>query len=195
MRTFMKCTLLLALALPLAAQDKKDEKPAAPPADQKLTVTAILHRQFGSLEKQFVGVAEAMPADKFDFVPTQGEFKESRTFAQEVRHVATANFLFAAALTGEKSPYTTDDAFNGPASVKTREETLKFMKDSFAAVHKALDSINDSNVTEMVTGPFGGKMSRLALGNIVTWHSFDHYGQMVVYLRMNGIVPPASRQQ
>lgn len=193
-----RAALLVMLSLPLlAAQEKQEKKDAAKPAAapvQKVTVTSVLHRQFGQMEKQFVGVAEAMPADKFDFAPTNGEFKDVRTFAEQIKHVASANFLFAAALTGEKSPVTMDEAGKGPANIKTREEALKFLKDSFAAAHKALDSVTEANAAEMVPGPFGGQMARLYLGNIMTWHSYDHYGQMVVYLRMNGVVPPASRR-
>ena len=73
-------------------------------------------------------------------------------------------------------------------------DILKYLKDSFAYVHKALDTINDKNLVEPVRSPFGeGSVSRLGLATTVSWHGFDHYGQMVVYLRMNGIVPPASR--
>ena len=71
---------------------------------------------------------------------------------------------------------------------------MKFLKDSFAYVHKAAASINDKNVVSNIKDPFGeGSATRLAMAAAVTWHGFDHYGQMVEYLRMNGIIPPASR--
>ncbi|HET9696046.1 MAG TPA: DinB family protein [Terriglobales bacterium] len=151
-------------------------------------------RQFASLEKEFVPLVEAMPADKFDFAPTNGEFKGVRTFATQAKHVATVNYMVAAALLGEKPPVDTKSE-NGSDDLKTKDQIVKYVKDSFVYTHKALATVNDKNVMEMIDGPFGAKSSRLGLASIVTWHSFDHYGQMVVYLRMNGIVPPASRQQ
>jgi uncharacterized damage-inducible protein DinB len=135
-----------------------------------------------------------MPAEKFDFAPTKGEFKGVRTFALQARHVATVNYMIAAALLGEKAPVDVKSE-NGPDDLKTREQIVKYVKDSFAYTHKALATVNDKNALEMIDGPFGGKSSRLGLASSTLWHSFDHYGQMVEYVRMNGIVPPASRRQ
>jgi len=84
---------------------------------------------------------------------------------------------------------------DGPANLKTKAEIVKFLKDSFAQAHKGVATVNEKNVTELLKFPFAeNKMTRFTAANIMAWHSFDHYGQMVVYLRMNGIVPPASRQ-
>jgi hypothetical protein len=146
------------------------------------------------MEKEFVPLVEAMPAEKFDFAPTTGEFKGVRTFALQARHVATVNYMVAAALLGEKPPVDTKSE-NGSDDLKTKDQIVKYVKDSFVYAHKGLATINEKNLVEMIDGPFGNKSSRMGLGSIMTWHSFDHYGQMVVYLRMNGIVPPASRQQ
>jgi len=83
---------------------------------------------------------------------------------------------------------------SGPASIKSKADILKFLKESFQYVHKAIATINEKNIVDTVKSPFGeGSVSRLGLATSVAWHGFDHYGQMVVYLRMNGIVPPASR--
>jgi len=152
----------------------------------------IMDRQFTTLEKEFVPLVEAMPPDKFEFAPPSGEFKGVRTFALQARHVATVNYMVASSLLGEKSPIDAKSE-NGPDDLKTKEQVVKYVKDSFAYAHKAIATVNDKNTTEMIEGPFGGKASRLSLAGILTWHGFDHYGQMVVYLRMNGIVPPASR--
>ena len=160
--------------------------PPKPPA----SAGEVLDRQFTPMEHEFVPAAEAMPADKYDFAPTNGEFKGVRTFAQQVKHVAAVNYLVAAALLGEKPPVGGGET--GPDSIKTKDQIVQFLKDSFTYTHKALGTVNDKNLIEMIDGPFN-KSSRLSLASIVTWHSFDHYGQMVVYLRMNGIVPPASR--
>ncbi len=154
----------------------------------------VMDRQFSSLEHEFVPLVEAMPADKFDFAPTTGEFKGVRTFAEQAKHVAAVNYIIAASLLGEKPPVNTNGE-KGPDDAKTKDQVLKFVKDSFVYSHKALATLNDKNLMEIFDGPFGGKSTRLGAASIFTWHSFDHYGQMVVYLRMNGIVPPASRQQ
>jgi uncharacterized damage-inducible protein DinB len=191
MTKFLVVPLLsLMCCVAAIAQDKPKEKPG------KATVASVLDHQLSSLEKELVSLAEAMPEDKFEFAPTEGEFKGVRTFGTQVRHIAATNLLVAAALLGEKSPFD-PKLDNGPAEIKSREESLKFLKDSFAQAHKAMATINQKNATEMVQNPWSPekKMPRLDLGTILNWHSYDHYGQMVVYLRMNGVVPPASRQQ
>jgi hypothetical protein len=82
----------------------------------------------------------------------------------------------------------------GPASITSKADILKYLKESFAYVHKAIATINEENFEKTVKSPFGeGSVSRLGLATTVASHGYDHYGQMVEYLRMNGIVPPASR--
>jgi len=145
-------------------------------------------------EKEFTGAAEAMPEDKYSFAPTNGEFKGVRTFAQQVKHVAAVNYIFGSSILGEKPPIDVGGE-NGPDSVKSKAEILKFLKDSFAYLTKALGSITDKNQLDQVTVFGEMKMARASVGAFSTAHPFDHYGQMVEYLRMNGIIPPASRQQ
>ena len=162
---------------------------------QTVKATDELQAQLKVVESQFVPAAEAMPADKYDFAPTQGEFKTVRTFAEEVRHVAATNFDLAAAILGEKPPVETDGPKDsGPADVKSKDEIVKYLKDSFDYSRKALQQVNEKNIFQQTKGPWDGKpKSRLWLSEFMVWHSFDHYGQMVEYLRMNGIIPPASR--
>jgi len=137
--------------------------------------------------------AEAMPEDKYDFAPTNGEFKGVRTFAQQIKHVAVVNYIVGAAILGEKPPVDTNGE-KGPDSVKTKADIVKFLKDSFAYAHKAVASVNDANGLEPIANPFSkDKTTRVSLATVFAWHGFDHYGQIVEYLRMNGIVPPASR--
>src|SRR3954468_18170629 len=179
------------------ADEKKPAQQAPPPARPMPTSPAqVYHNQLRNLEREMVDAAEAMPADKFDFKPDPklGEFKESRSFQQQIAHVAANNFFFAAGLTGEKLEMSEQERESGPASLSGKDATIKYLKDSFAAAHKSLDTINASNMLEAVDLPGGnGKMPRMGLANIFLWHGFDHYGQMALYLRMNGIVPPASR--
>ena len=85
---------------------------------------------------------------------------------------------------------------NGPDNLTSKADIVKFLKDSFAYLHKALGTLDENNILVQVQSPFGpNKVSRLGLTVIALGHPFDHYGQMAVYLRMNGIVPPASRRQ
>jgi uncharacterized damage-inducible protein DinB len=143
---------------------------------------------------EFVAAADAMPEDKYSFAPTNGDFKGVRTFAEQVKHVAAVNYVFGAAILQEKPPVDTGEE-KGPANVKSKAEIMKFLNDSFDYLHKALDSISDKNQLDELTLFGQMKMSRLSWGAFACAHPFDHYGQMVVYLRMNGIVPPASRPQ
>jgi uncharacterized damage-inducible protein DinB len=197
-------TLCLGLATLAAGPAwSAPNKPAAParpaaPSDQpppKLTIAQILDRQLTGLEKEFVSAAEAMPDDKFNFAPTQGEFKGVRTFALQVKHVAQTNVVLFSGLLGEKLPAGVDPKDdNGPDKLTSKAEILKFLKDSFALGHRAMATLSEANLTERITGPDGKPgPTRLGAASLTVWHSFDHYGQMVEYLRMNGIVPPASR--
>jgi uncharacterized damage-inducible protein DinB len=154
-----------------------------------------LNKALGIVEREFIPAAEAMPEDKYDFAPSgTGDFKGVRTFAQQVKHVAAANYMFASIITGEKVPVDTGGE-NGPDTLKAKADILKFLNDSFAYLHKALASVNDKNELDQVDSPFGMKTARLSWASFSVAHPMDHYGQMVEYLRMNGIVPPASRPQ
>jgi hypothetical protein len=176
------CTL--ALATGAFAQAKK-ETPR--------TVTEVLSNTVKNLEHDLVPAAEAMPEEKFGFAPSNGEFKGVRTFAEQIKHIAAVNYELGAAILSEKPPVDIGDE-SGPASVKSKADILKYLNDSFIYVHKAIDTINDKNLTGTVKSPFGeSKVTRLGLATTVAWHGFDHYGQIVEYLRMNAIVPPASR--
>ena len=178
------CFLLLTVAA--AAQSAK-------PKDEQGSVAQVLDSAAGNMEREFVSAAEAMPEDKYGFAPTSGEFKGVRTFAQQVRHVAAVNYMLGAAILQEKPPAETGGE-SGPESITAKTDIVKYLKASFEYAHKAIGTINEKNFLEPVKSPFGeGTMTRLGIAGIVTWHGFDHYGQMAVYLRSNGIVPPASR--
>jgi hypothetical protein len=163
--------------------------------DQKVTFAAVYDHSLTGIEKEVVSGAEAMPDDKFNFAPTQGEFKGVRTFAQQIKHIAAVNYMLGAALMSEKPPVNVGSE-NGPDNLTSKADIVKFLKDSFAYLHKALATLDENNILVQVQSPFGpNKVSRLGLTVIALGHPFDHYGQMAVYLRMNGIVPPASRRQ
>jgi len=164
-------------------------------ADAPASAGTAFDRQLKMIESELVPLAEAMPADKYDFAPKEGEFKGVRTFGKQVAHIAAVIYLCAASVLGEAVPAEAGRGEDGPASLKTKEDFVKYLKASFAYGHKAMNSVTDRNLMGMIKSPFGeGDVPRVSMVTAQVWHSFDHYGQMVVYARMNGIVPPASRR-
>jgi hypothetical protein len=163
-------------------------EPAAP------SIGKILDEQIKSVESEVVSLAEAMPADKYDFAPKDGQFEGVRTFSQQMTHIAAINYMVSAGALGEKNPSDAGAGENGPASIKGKEAVVKYLKDSFAYAHKAAAAVTTANALDLMPPPFGReKMPRMGILSVVSWHTFDHYGQAVVYARMCGIVPPASR--
>jgi len=198
MRSFL---LLAALVFAVAALGQRLQAAAAastPQAQQTQqpspTVASVVDREISAIEKQILNAAEAMPEDKFNFSPESlnipgDDYKGVRTFAVQVKHVASSNYFIWSPLTGDKVPENIKDG-NGPADLKSKLDILKFLKDSFALGHKAAATLTAEN---MLQTPGNSKSTRLHLANFGVAHAYDHYGQMVEYLRMNGIVPPASR--
>lgn len=183
----MKNAFVLALMLALCSVAGAQTK------DAPKTVTQILDAGVKNIEGEFVPAAEAMPEDKYNFAPTGGEFKGVRTFAQQVKHVAAVNYMIGGAILGEKPPVDTGGE-SGPDNIKSKAEIVKYLKDSYAYAHKAVATVNAGNATSEVKAPWGSsKVALMSLAMIIPGHGFDHYGQMAVYLRMNGIIPPASR--
>lgn len=159
-------------------------------------IDKIVDGQIRTIEREVVSLAEAMPADKYNFAPTQGEFKGVRTFSQQMTHIAAVVYVVSAASMGVKNPSDPGPDENGPASIHGKEAVVKYLKDAFAFAHKAAGELTSANMLDMMPSPFGqGKMPRIQAITMVAWHSFDHYGQSVEYARMNGIVPPASQPQ
>lgn len=145
-------------------------------------------------ESEIVSLAEAMPADHYAFAPEHGEFSGVRTFAQQMKHIAAVNYVVASAILGEKNPVEPGPGENGPDAIHSKEQIVQFLKESFAYTHKAMQSVTDAKLTSKVKDPFGsGEAPLLRVVTIPMWHSFDHYGQAVVYARMCGVIPPASR--
>jgi DinB superfamily len=164
-------------------------------AESKPTFASVLNGQLSGVEGELVPAAEAMGADKFSFAPTQGEFNGVRNFGSQVKHIATVNYMIGAAILGAKPPLDLGAGEDGPANIKSKDEIVKYLKDSFAYLHKAYDSITAANVLSPISAPWGKeKTTPLAMAVIGVSHPFDHYGQIVEYLRMNSIIPPASRQ-
>ena len=147
------------------------------------------------LEREIIATVDAMPADKFGFAPIDGEFKGVRTFGQMVKHFSATNHILAAAALGEEPSADAGDEL-GPENVRTKAEILTYLKGSFVHLEKAVQAIGQTNIpvnASPISPLKRGEVTRLALITETLLHAYDHYGQMVEYLRMNGIVPPASR--
>jgi len=192
--------ILFALSFPIAAPGQQAPVLSAAEMSKKETAASALLRSTDDLEYQVRAAAEAMPEELYGYRPDAGKFKnekpafgpaEVRTFAEQVKHVACSNLAFAAELNAEKPPDTCDNG--GPNPAKTKRELLIYLRNSFAAIRKSLAAITAQNQFEPIEGPYGGPNTRLGLAGVVIWHNADHYGQMTIYLRMSGIVPPASR--
>jgi hypothetical protein len=159
------------------------------------TIASVVDRDISAVEKQIIDVAEAMPEDKFNFSPETlnipgSDYKGVRSFAVEVKHVAASNWFIWSPLTGEKLPEGLSNDGNGPENLNTKSEILRFLKDSFALGHRAAATLTVEN---MLQPGRNGKSTRLRLAEFGVAHAYNHYGQMIEYLRMNGIIPPATR--
>lgn len=163
-------------------------------AQTRLTVSQALDPWIGVTEEQVVAAADAMPEEKYSFAPTGGEFTGVRTFAEQVKHLSATNYQLAALILGEK-PLHGEHNETAPDSIKSKAQIMEYVRGSFAELHRAVASINEENMVEIMAAPPGPRLkTRLQLAVDAVAHSNNHYGQMVEYLRMNGIVPPASRR-
>lgn len=173
------CLLVIAGATGLRAQNVAEPK----------TVGEALDHYVSAPERACLVLAKAMPEYRYNFVPTHGEFKGVRSFALLVKHIAIDNYLNGAALLGEKPPINPGPHENGPDWVQTKEQILKMLADSFLYLHGAMRKVNDKNLMETIDYPGGGRVTRLAVVTSALAHPMDIYGQMIEYLRMNGIDP------
>jgi hypothetical protein len=186
----LKTTLILSFALTAAGAFAQ-----APPAGP-VTVGTAIDREVTLVERQVVAAAEAMPDAKFNFTPESLDIKGANykgvyTFAGLVKHIAATNYMLWAGAAGEKPPATVTDT-KGPASMTSKADIVQFLKDSFALGHKAANAMTNENATELIAGLGGQKTPRVFVVTFLLTHAFDEYGQMEEYLRMNGIIPPAS---
>ena len=176
------------------SQGKKSAATSSASAQQPLTLAASLDREVTTIEKLMVDAAEAMPENKYNFSPESlnipgADYKGVRSFASEVKHVAASNYLIWSAVTGDPLPAGLNDGA-GPQNLKTKAEIIKFLQDSFVLGHRVAALLTPQNMLES-----DGRSTRIYRATFAVAHAYDHYGQMVEYLRLNGIVPPASRGQ
>lgn len=197
-----KLLAILALAFVFAPSPSRAQQSQSPPAAPQKTVTsapvvkkptlaASIEMHWKFVAGEFIAAADAMPEDKYDFAPTNGEFKGVRTFSEQVRHVACANFAFFKEM--EKLPPPEGCEKGEPANIKTKAELMQYLGQSFAYGETVIAKINALNMTDAVEGHYASPNTKIGMCITAIWHVSDHYGQLVEYLRMNGIVPPASR--
>lgn len=194
---FRICVIAVALAANSAAGQKIAPRLYDPRVDSATLKNRAAFVRFVEIERQtLVDAAEAMPAVKYGFAPRDGEFANVRTFSKQVRHLAATNYILAAAALGQQPPADAGDEA-GPDSVVTKTQNIAYLRGSFDALERAARAIGDETipVSSSPISPFqGGSATRIALIAEAMIHAYDHYGQIVVYLRMNGVIPPASRR-
>ena len=183
-------TSYVLIAIALLASAVFAQAQTQPPT----TLASMVDHEISAAEKQVVEAAEAMPEDKFNFTPESltipgDDYKGVRSFAVQVKHIASSNYFLWSPITGDAVPAAIKDG-NGPADMKTKSEIVQFLKDSFALGHKAAATLTPENMLQPYAAGKGARLDRVEFG---VAHAYNHYGQMVEYLRMNGIVPPASR--
>jgi uncharacterized damage-inducible protein DinB len=179
----------LALAAGLAvmpglAQDaaKKNEPPK--PA---VGMSQAVLEQWNDIGRKLIAMAEDFPEDKYDFKPSPAQ----RTFAEQLLHAAGANYFFINIASGEKPPAQEDPS---RAKYKTKADVVAFVKKSFDDGAAVIKAKGDTGMAGMMVDPFENKQVRVfdwAYGFME--HSGEHYGQLVVYYRVAGLVPPESR--
>jgi uncharacterized damage-inducible protein DinB len=178
----MVAIIFLLSTASVIAQEAKSAEPH--------TVSQVVDFWVTNTEQLLISAADAMPESRYSFAPSNGEFSGVRTFAEQVKHLAAANYQLAAATLGEEPPAGTDRE-TAPDSVRTKAQIMDYLKGSFAALHRAASALNEKNMDDPI--PSKGNRTHLLMLIDALVHSSNHYGQMVEYLRMNSIVPPASR--
>ena len=162
-------------------------------AQTRITANQALDFWITHTENEVIQAADAMPEKKYSFAPKGPGFNGVRTFAQQVKHLAANNYRMAAYIIG-RTPMPDEESEAGPDGIRTKSQITDYLRGSFTALHGAVATITDTNlVAPLATYP-GRQNTRLQLAEDVVAHSYNHYGQMVEYLRMNGIIPPASRR-
>ena len=198
MNCFRVAALLVMFGLVLSALGKSvsPQGSAAKQSSQAEDIPkSVAESVSGTLqfaEGNFLGLAEAMPEDKYSYGPTVGKFDGVRSFGEQVKHVACAQFAFFSEFEGKKPPE--DCEKGGHDSAKTKAELIKYLKDSFDYSNRVLATLTASNALDRVEGRYAGPNTKLGISVAAVWHITDHYGQLVEYLRLNGIVPPMTEK-
>ncbi|HYM62581.1 MAG TPA: DinB family protein [Thermoanaerobaculia bacterium] len=158
-------------------------------AAQHQPPTEALNFWVSNAEREIVPAAEAMPEEKYSFAPAGPGFAGVRTFAEQIKHLAANNYAMCARMAGRK-PTPDQESETGPESVRSKAEIVDYLKGSFEALHKSVAALEEKDLTVLTDG----KHTPVWLVIDAVSHSYNHYGQIVEYLRANNIIPPASRK-
>lgn len=155
--------------------------PAAVAAAQENPLSTANRGLYQGIQKIVIQSARLMPEEKYAFRPTE----EVRTFGQVLGHVADSQYFFCSPVAGEKNP-----GLMIEKNKTSKADLIAALEAAFAYCNKSYDSITDKTGTEIVKVMGDSpKLSALSVNNV---HTAMHYGNLIVYLRMNGIVPPSS---
>jgi uncharacterized damage-inducible protein DinB len=173
---------MVALApLGLLGQEKS-QTPAVPPANP---ITLSEKGLYSFVSNAVVSAAQKMPEENYSFKPTP----DVRSFGQLVGHVADANYMFCSQASGEANP-----AKDIEKTKTSKADLVSAIKDAVAYCNKEFDGMTDAKGSQMVK-LFSFNLAKLTLFSLNTAHTDEHYGNMVTYLRLKGIVPPTSENQ
>jgi len=186
------CGIALSAVGKSATPQNSATKKAAQADDIPKSVAESVSGTLQFAEGNFLGLAEAMPEDKYSYVPAVGKFDGVRSFGEQVKHVACAQFAFFIEFEGKKPPEDCEKGGHDPA--KSKAELIKYLKDSFDYSNRVLATLTANNALDRVEGRYAGPSTKLGISVIAVWHITDHYGQLVEYLRLNGIVPPFTQK-
>jgi uncharacterized damage-inducible protein DinB len=167
--------------------------PKGAPIGSTVTIAKALDEPLVLFGYQVMSAAKAMPADKYSFAPTSGamagsKFDGVRTFAQQATHIISANYYFYGEVSGTKP----DVDMKAIEALTKKEDIVSALAKSFAFAHKAVATVTLENAFVAIKA-VDGMDTRASLAAFAVSHGYDHYGQMVEYLRMNGVVPPGSK--
>jgi len=186
------CGVALSAVGKSATPQNSATTPAAQPGDIPKSIAESVSGTLQVVEGDFLGLAEAMPEAKYSFIPTVGKFDGVRSFGEQVKHVACAQWAFFNEFEGKKPPDDCEKGGHDPA--KTKAELIKYLKDSFDYSNRVLATLTANNALDRVEGRYAGPNTKLGISVVAVWHITDHYGQLVEYLRLNGIVPPMTQK-
>jgi uncharacterized damage-inducible protein DinB len=198
MRLLRDAALLIMCGIALSAVGKSRTpqnsatKQAAQPDDIPKSIAESVSGTLQFVEGNLVGLAEVMPEGKYSYIPTVGKFDGVRSFGEQVKHVACAQFAFFSEFEGKRPPEDCEKGGHDPANSKA--ELIKYLKDSFDYSNHVLATLTANNALDRVEGRYAGPNTKLAISVVAVWHITDHYGQLVEYLRLNGIVPPMTQK-
>lgn len=203
MKLRMKCIAVTCCAITLAmstqkgiAQMNMGDSESKPALGSMMSPSKALDDMLKLFEGECLGVAKTMPAEKYSFAPSASTFAAGqgakfdgvRTFAEQATHLIQANYYFYSIISGLKP----DVDMKAIGAMTTKEQIVPALAASFAFAHKSIATITPANAFETIKGA-DGMQTRATLAAFGVAHGYDHYGQLVEYLRMNGLVPPGSK--